>query len=124
MCCNPAVSELTFYFLHIIAVPAGAPNTPNVDKITKNSVALSWTKPTNDGGSKLTGYVIEKKKKGEDWMECANVPANQLSATVPNLKEGDEYQFRVRADNAAGPGEPSKPTNALIVQDQPGMFLK
>ncbi|CAG5133824.1 unnamed protein product, partial [Candidula unifasciata] len=99
--------------------PAGAPNTPNVDKITKNSVALSWTKPANDGGSKLTGYVIEKKKKGEDWIECASVPANQLAATVPNLKEGDEYQFRVRADNAAGSGEPSKPTSAVTVRDQP-----
>jgi hypothetical protein len=34
-----------------------------VDKITKNSVDLSWTKPLNDGGAKLTGYVVEKKKK-------------------------------------------------------------
>ncbi|XP_055900297.1 twitchin-like isoform X6 [Biomphalaria glabrata] len=99
--------------------PAGAPNTPNVDKITKDSVTLSWSKPSNDGGSKLTGFVVEKKKKGEDWMECATVPPNQLTATIPKLKEGEEYQFRVRADNAVGAGEPSKPTNSIIAADQP-----
>lgn len=66
--------------------------------------------------------MIEKKKKGEDWVECATVPAAQLSATVPNLGEGEEYQFRVRAENAAGPGEPSKPTNVIKVEDQPGIF--
>ncbi|XP_059156398.1 twitchin-like isoform X4 [Physella acuta] len=99
--------------------PAGAPSMPNVDKITKDSVTLSWTKPASDGGSKLTGYVLEKKKKGEDWMECATVPASQLTATIPKLSEGEEYQFRVRADNVVGPGEPSKPTNSLKIEDQP-----
>ncbi|CAL1540886.1 unnamed protein product, partial [Lymnaea stagnalis] len=99
--------------------PAGAPPVPNVDKITKDSVTLSWTKPPSDGGSKLTGYVVEKKKKGEDWMECATVPPSQLTATIPKLIEGEEYQFRVRADNAVGPGEPSKPTNPIKALDQP-----
>nr|KAG5709145.1 hypothetical protein BaRGS_028601 [Batillaria attramentaria] len=74
--------------------PAGAPSAPNVDKITKNSVDLSWTRPTSDGGAKLTGYVVEKKKKGEDWMECAHVGPTATNATVGHLVEGEEYQFR------------------------------
>ncbi|XP_070200689.1 twitchin-like isoform X4 [Littorina saxatilis] len=99
--------------------PAGAPNQPKVDKITKHAVDLSWTRPASDGGAKLTGYVIEKKKKGEDWQECAHVPANATSASVTGLKEGEEYEFRVRAENAAGLGEPSKPTNSITAADQP-----
>ncbi|XP_041366543.1 twitchin-like isoform X3 [Gigantopelta aegis] len=99
--------------------PAGSPPQPNVDKITKNSVGLSWDKPKNDGGAKITGYVIEKKKPGEDWMECLSLPASQTSGTVPNLQQGEEYQFRVRAVNAAGLGEPSRPTNSIKAEDQP-----
>ncbi|XP_076471204.1 twitchin-like [Babylonia areolata] len=99
---------------------AGAPSQPNVDKITKNSVDLSWHKPTNDGGGKLSGYVVERKKKGEDeWEECSVVPPNATSATISGLPEGEEFQFRVRAENAAGLGEPSKPTNTVTVVDQP-----
>ena len=59
-----------------------------MDGITKNSVSLSWAKPSNDGGSKLKGYVVEKMKKGEEeWVECATVPANQLNATVTGVLE-------------------------------------
>jgi len=41
--------------------PADAPDQPKVDKITKDSVSLSWKKPLNDGGSKVTGYIIQKR---------------------------------------------------------------
>jgi hypothetical protein len=46
--------------------------------------------------------------------------ARDHSYTVPNLKEGDEVSFRVRAVNAVGVSEPSRATDAAIVQDQPG----
>ncbi|ESO91796.1 hypothetical protein LOTGIDRAFT_91265, partial [Lottia gigantea] len=100
-------------------VAVGSPGTPNVDKITKNSVDLTWTKPSNDGGSKITGYVVEKKKKGGDWMDAISVPANNLSATIPNLMEGEEYEFRVKGVNAIGPGDASRPTNLVKAEDQP-----
>ena len=41
--------------------PADAPDQPKIDKITKDSVSLSWKKPLNDGGSKITGYIVEKR---------------------------------------------------------------
>ena len=56
-----------------LLVEAGAPGTPNVDEITKKNATISWTKPRDDGGSKIQGYVVEKKKIGEDWMECMEV---------------------------------------------------
>lgn len=48
-------------------VPADSPSRPNVDKVKKDSVALSWTKPVNDGGSKVTDYIVEKKSPGGEF---------------------------------------------------------
>lgn len=62
---------------------------------------------------------MEKKKNGEDWVECVEVPEHQNNATIPNLKEGEKYQFRVRAVNTLGPGDASNPTEAIVAEDQP-----
>ena len=39
---------------------ADAPDQPKIEQITRDSVTLSWKKPINDGGSRITGYIIEK----------------------------------------------------------------
>lgn len=53
---------------------AGKPGTPVVSDFDKNFVELKWARPESDGGSPITGYVIEKKDKfSPDWEECAKV---------------------------------------------------
>ena len=44
------------------------------------------------------------------------VPADQTTASVPNLIEGKEMQFRVRAVNKGGPGAPSEATKPMIIK--------
>lgn len=44
-------------------------------------------------------------------MKAAEVHGNTCKGTVPKLEEGNQYQFRVRAVNKAGPGDPSEETN-------------
>ena len=99
---------------------AGPPGQPKVDIVTPNSVSLSWEKPFNDGGGKIEGYIVEMKPKGGDWADVTPFPVKGTDCTVPNLKEGQEYEFRVRAVNAAGPGEPSPSTGPVIAQKQKG----
>jgi len=91
-----------------------------VDKVTPNSVSLSWDKPLSDGGGKIEGYVVEVKPKGGDWTEATPLPVKGTECTVPNLKEGEEYQFRVKAVNAAGPGTPSIPTGPVVAEKPKG----
>jgi hypothetical protein len=44
------------------AVPA-APGAPTPTDWSQNHVDLIWKEPVSDGGSPITGYIIEKKDK-------------------------------------------------------------
>lgn len=53
----------------------------------------------------------------------ADLPSRDLLYTVPNLNEGEEASFRIIAVNGIGPSEPSRPTDAITIQDQPGISI-
>lgn len=37
----------------------------------KTAVTLTWETPVNNGGSMITGYIIEKCEDGTDkWLRC------------------------------------------------------
>ncbi|VDK35905.1 unnamed protein product, partial [Dibothriocephalus latus] len=85
-----------------------APSTPKIDDVDKDHVDISWTAPLKDGGSRITGYIVEKKKLGDDdWTPATTAPVTGPNAHIEGLEEGQDYEFRVRAVNAAGPGQPS-----------------
>merc|ERR1719154_289266 len=82
---------------------------------------LRWSRPETDGGSPITGYVIEYRDRFTDWKTCQEIQGDVLEGTVPDLTEGSQYEFRVRAVNKAGPGEPSDPTQPICAKHR---FLK
>lgn len=95
----------------------GAPGNPQVTDVDKNHVELAWEAPRNDGGAPISGYIIEKKEKGSDkWVKAVQVPGDDTKAKVPDLETGKEYQFRVKAVNKAGPGQPSDETKMVLVK--------
>lgn len=68
----------------------------------KDHVDLEWKTPT-DGGAPIEEYIIEKRDVDSGkWVEALHVPAGENKATVPGLREGGEYQFRILAKNKAG----------------------
>lgn len=98
--------------------PASAPGTPEVGDVTKDSVDLSWEKPTSEGGAPITGYHVEKKNPDTgDWERVNDKPIKDTKYKVPDLKEGEETAFRVVAENEAGMSEPSEATPDIIVKD-------
>ena len=68
------------------------------------SVRLSWSRPSNNGGSPIIRYEFRYQAIGEEWSEWDHVGAGARSATVANLINGREYVFEVRAVNALGKG--------------------
>uniref|UniRef100_A0A671KGN5 Titin n=1 Tax=Sinocyclocheilus anshuiensis TaxID=1608454 RepID=A0A671KGN5_9TELE len=92
------------------------PENVTFTDVTKHTVRLAWTKPKHDGGSRVTGYVIEAQKKGTDqWAHVTTVKS--LDFTVKNLNENEEYIFRVMAVNNSGRSCPrvSKP---VVIKEQ------
>ena len=68
------------------------------------SVRLSWSRPTDNGGSAIIRYEVRYQAVGEAWSEWENLAAGTRSVTVGNLVNGREYVFEVRAVNALGKG--------------------
>ena len=95
----------------------GAPGTPEATDWDRHFVELKWTAPTKDGGSPITGYVVEKREKGSTrWVKATEFRTPECKGKVDNLDEGITYEFRVRAVNEAGPGEPSDASKAVVTK--------
>lgn len=68
---------------------------------------MEWERPEKDGGTPITGYVIEYRTSTRStWSKAGMVDAKSTKYTVPNLLEGNEYFFRVIAVNDEGPSRP------------------
>lgn len=55
-----------------------APGHPSIMDIDESVVTLSWTKPRNDGGKKIVGYVVEYKDPTTGrWKEANDYPCDE-----------------------------------------------
>lgn len=92
-----------------------------MDNIGGKTATVTWKRPADDGGSDITGYMIEKKeKKGMRWSRASKKAILDLHFEVQGLIEGVEYQFRVIAENKAGFGEPSEPSQPITTKVMAG----
>lgn len=98
------------------------PGTPVATDWDKDHVDLEWAPPKKDGGSPITGYIIEKRPRYGQWEKAVEVPGDKTSARVPDLTEGQEYEFRVIAVNKGGPGEPSDASVPVVAKPRFSKF--
>lgn len=87
--------------------------------VTKSSIELNWDVPESDGGSPITGYKVEMfNPKTYRWTFLDLGRIHITNVTVPKLKEGKEYEFRVTATNLAGDSNPSEPCGPIVAKDK------
>ncbi|WP_426573856.1 Ig-like domain repeat protein [Aquihabitans sp. McL0605] len=95
-----------------VTVTAGAapsaPGTPTVTSATGTAASLSWTAPTNPGGSAVTAYRVTVKADAAGTVVATFETADaNRTAAVTGLTPGHLYRFSVAARNATGIGAES-----------------
>lgn len=97
--------------LTVLDVP-DAPKKVAISELnTPRNVVLSWV-PGSDHNSSVTEFIVEYEESQWEpgrWKELQKAPGNQATAELA-LHGHLNYQFRVYAVNAVGPGPPSEPT--------------
>uniref|UniRef100_A0A8C6U3I6 Titin n=1 Tax=Neogobius melanostomus TaxID=47308 RepID=A0A8C6U3I6_9GOBI len=104
---KPTVAEHTF-------MPPSPPGKPQTSDISEDAVTVGWTMPLADGGSPIHGYILERRHKGGKWIRVNKTPHKDLRFRVLGLFEGNEYEFRVFAENIAGYSGPSPISDPCI----------
>ncbi|XP_049740129.1 myosin-binding protein C, slow-type isoform X2 [Elephas maximus indicus] len=97
----------------------GPPQLVKIEDVWGENVALTWLPPRDDGNATITGYTIQKAdKKSMEWFTVIE-HYHRTSATITELVIGNEYYFRVFAENMCGLSEDATMTkeSAMIAKD-------
>ncbi|XP_031963423.1 myosin-binding protein C, slow-type isoform X8 [Corvus kubaryi] len=97
----------------------GPPEVVTIEDVWGENVNLSWKPPKDDGNAAITGYTIQKAdKKSMEWFTVIE-HYHRTSATINELVIGNEYYFRIFAENMCGLSEDATMTkeSALIAKD-------
>lgn len=78
--------------------PVSVAATPGIDQ-----ASISWSPPSDDGGSAITGYRVTTVPASSGCQTLAT------TCTLTDLDAGQEYVVTVVAVNAAGESAPSQP---------------
>lgn len=106
----------------VLTVPPGPPKDLHHTDVDKTEVWLVWNWPDRNGGSEITGFLVEYQEEGEkEWDEWKMVSIPESHVT--DLEEGKTYRFRVRAENAIGLSRPDT-TVPILCQEKLGEIHK
>ncbi|HEU5488488.1 MAG TPA: fibronectin type III domain-containing protein [Candidatus Nitrosotalea sp.] len=107
----------------VFSVDASAGGNPTVPQsptglsataVSSSEIDLSWTAPSNDGGSAITGYDIERSTdSGSTWNTLvANTGSSSTAYSDTGLTPSTAYTYRVSAINSVGNSSPSNTASA------------
>ncbi|CAG2170584.1 unnamed protein product [Oppiella nova] len=98
------LADVCYDFVLKVLDRPGSPDAPvRALNVEEDCVELSWKPPKDDGGSRVTHYLIEKcEKKTNLWKEVIKIDSKLLIQRVDRLVCGEEYLFRVCAINEFG----------------------
>ena len=116
------------------ATPRTAPAAPAINLITvgDGALAVSWSAPSDSGGSTITSYDVRyirsdaPDKADDNWTERDGIwTSGVLRSTLSSLTNGVGYDVQVRAVNGAGDGSWSATASATpqTVADAPTINL-
>ncbi|XP_060101609.1 myosin-binding protein C, slow-type isoform X4 [Heteronotia binoei] len=97
----------------------GPPQVVSIVDVWGENAALEWKPPKDDGNANISGYTIQKAdKKSMEWFTVIE-HYHRTSATITELVIGNEYYFRIFAENMCGLSQDATMTteSAVIAKD-------
>ncbi|XP_037126244.1 neural cell adhesion molecule L1-like protein isoform X8 [Syngnathus acus] len=97
--------------LTVLDVPDAPQNVEISELENQRHIRLTWV-PGSDHNSSIIEFIVEYEESQWEpgkWKALHKIPGNQATAELA-LHGHLNYQFRVYAENAVGPGPPSEPT--------------
>src|SRR5437867_4102497 len=98
----------------ILAVAPSSPTGLAASASSSSQISLSWTAPTDNGGSAITGYKIEKSTDGGTTWSTLVANTGNTAATYSDtgLTHTTTYTYRVSAINSIGTSSASSVASA------------
>ena len=103
----------------MISDKPGPPEDIKVKEVTENSVTLTWSPPSDDGGSPVTRYHVERREANKRSWNSATTTSD-LELKVTGLTEGQAYYFQIAAENEVGKGEYAETDKPITPKSQFG----
>lgn len=105
--CTYLYKYFTLTFYYITEVPSAPVGPLKISDINKTKAKLSWQPSEKDGGSPITGYIIEKCEGWKStYIEAGKVKPNTTAFEMTGLTDGQEYYVQVKAVNNIGQSKP------------------
>ncbi|HEX5457828.1 MAG TPA: fibronectin type III domain-containing protein [Candidatus Nitrosotalea sp.] len=100
---------------------SSAPQNLSAATVSSSQIYLSWTAPSSNGGSQITGYRIERSSDGgSTWNATVpNTGSAYTKYTDSGLTGSITYTYRVSAINSAGASNPSNTASATTNSSTP-----
>ena len=97
------------------ATVPGVPTGLTAAATSTTTATITWTAPADDGGSPVTGYVVEESIDGSAYTERDRPSATPTEVEFAGLTPGATYQYRIAAINAEGTSAFSSPSDPLTM---------
>jgi titin len=91
------------------------PGSVRGEPLTNHKIALAWT----DSSANESGFKIERKLSGGEYVEIAQAGANVNAYADSNLVANTEYFYRLRAFNAGGHSAYSNEVSVTTLPNPP-----
>jgi|GEM_PF-2996166 len=98
-----------------------APTNLSANTISSSQINLSWMAPSNDGGSQIIGYMIQRSTdSGTTWSTIvSNTASNGTTYSDTSLVHSTTYSYQVSAINDIGTSPPSNIASATTFDVAP-----
>lgn len=98
--------------------PAGGsvdgPGTPVISNQTSDSLTLTWTAPTSDGGATIDYYVLTQWNNVGGTGTPTILQVYDTTTDLTGLTPGQGYRWSVAGHNSAGTGPSSTPITVTL----------